>query len=173
MTGVFNFILRDVFDGFQVDVQQGIPERGEAQTTVVDATWGMNFDDDRGNVAVSLSLETDEGLLYGERDWAKDNGIASVGPRANPSTDPNAPPRAIVENPTFWLTSQAGSIAPSFGGRSTTYVDINNNGIADCQESEGGRVGYLAGCWITNPDGSVRVNQDGTVLGTLWSQGGD
>ena len=173
VTGVVNFILRDDFEGFQVDVQQGLPERGEAQTTVVDATWGMNFDDDRGNVAVSLSLETDEGLLYGERDWAKDNGIASVGPRANPSTDPNAPPRAVVDNPTFWLTSQAGSIAPSFGGRSTTYVDINNNGIADCQESEGGRVGYLAGCWITNPDGSVRVNQDGTVLGTLWSQGGD
>ncbi len=52
-------------------------------------------------------------------------------------------------------------------------MDTNNNGIADCQESEGGRVGYLAGCWITNPDGSVRVNQDGTVLVTLWSQGGD
>lgn len=173
VTGVVNFILRDDFEGFQVDVQQGLPERGDGRTTVVDATWGMNFDDERGNVAVSLSLESDTGILYGDRDWSRDNGIASTGPRANPSTDPNAPPRAIVENPTFWLTSQAGSIAPTFGGRSTTYVDINNNGIADCQESEGGRVGYLAGCWITNPDGSVRVNQDGTVLGTLWSQGGD
>ena len=82
---------------------------------MVDATWGMNFDDERGNVAVSLSLETDTGILYGDRDWSRDNGIASVGPRANPSTDPNAPPRAVVENPTFWLTSQAGSIAPTFG----------------------------------------------------------
>ena len=173
VTGVVNFILRDDFEGFQVDIQQGLPERGDGRTTAVDATWGMNFDDDRGNVAVSLSFEDDTGILYGDRDWSKNNGISSVGPRANPSTDPNAPPRAVVDNPTFWLTSQAGSIAPTFGGRSTTYVDINNNGIADCQESEGGRVGYLAGCWITNPDGSVRVNQDGTVLGTLWGQGGD
>ena len=39
-----------------VDVQQGLPERGDGRTTVVDATWGMNFDDERGNVAVSLSL---------------------------------------------------------------------------------------------------------------------
>ena len=92
VTGVVNFILRDDFEGFQVDVQQGLPERGDGRTTVVDATWGMNFDDERGNVAVSLSLESDTGILYGDRDWSRDNGIASTGPRANPSTDPNAPP---------------------------------------------------------------------------------
>ena len=38
VTGVVNFILRDDFEGFQVDVQQGLPERGQGQTTVVDAT---------------------------------------------------------------------------------------------------------------------------------------
>ncbi len=61
VTGVVNFILRDDFEGFQVGVQQGLPERGEAQTTVVDATWGMNFDDDRGIAAVSLSLKPTKG----------------------------------------------------------------------------------------------------------------
>ena len=54
-----------------------------------------------------------------------------------------------------------------------TIYDINGNGIADCQESEGGRVGFLAGCWITNPDGTVRVQQNGIVLGSLWESGGD
>ena len=79
----------------------------------------------------------------------------------------------MVQDPRFWLTSQEGSIAPGFGGRSDIYVDINGNGIADCQESEGGRVGYLAGCWLVGPDGTVRVNQDGVVVDGLWGTGGD
>ena len=38
VAGVVNFILRDDFEGFRVDLQQGLPERGQGQTTVVDAT---------------------------------------------------------------------------------------------------------------------------------------
>ena len=34
-------------------------------------------------------------------------------------------------------------------------------------------MGYLAGCWLTNPDGSVRVNQDGVLIDGLLSTGGD
>ncbi|WP_298914509.1 TonB-dependent receptor [uncultured Algimonas sp.] len=84
---------------------------------------------------------------------------------------------AVTDRPTFWLTSQAGSIAPGqFGGaaRAVTYVDLNNNGIADCQESFVGRNGNLAGCWVTNPDGSVRLFEDGLIVtGGQWGSGGD
>jgi len=173
VTGVVNFILKDDFEGFQIDVQGGVPERGAGETAALDAIWGKNFNEGRGNVVVALSYENDSGITYGDRSWSRDNGIASIGPRGNPDTSPGASPLAVVDDARFWLTSQEGSIAPSFGGRNATYVDINNNGIADCQESEGGRVGYLAGCWLTNPDGSVRVNQDGTVINSLWGTGGD
>ncbi|MEQ9316635.1 MAG: TonB-dependent receptor, partial [Henriciella sp.] len=171
VTGVVNFILKDDFEGMQIDMRGGMSGQGDAENFTFDALFGKNFDNGRGNVVLNVTLEEDTALTYGDRDWSKDNGIATVEPGANP--DPNGPPRAVINDPRFWLTSQEGSIAPGFGGRDTIYVDINQNGIADCQESEGGRVGFLAGCWLTNPDGSVRVNQDGIVLNGLWGIGGD
>ncbi|GGB80892.1 TonB-dependent receptor domain-containing protein [Henriciella pelagia] len=173
VTGVVNFVLKDDFEGFQLDAHGGVSGQGDAENYAFDMLVGRNFDNDKLNVVLALSLEQDSALTYGDRDWSKDNGIATL--QTNPAwlTDPSQPPRAVVNDPRFWLTSQEGSIAPGFGNRSVNFVDINNNGIADCQESEGGRVGYLAGCWLTNPDGTVRVNQDGTVLNGLWGIGGD
>lgn len=171
VTGVVNFILKDDFEGFQIDATGGISDKRDAETFSADVLWGSNFHDDRGNVVFGLTVEQDSSITYGDRRWSRNNGIDVV--QTNPDSSAGAPPRAIIQDPRFWLTSQEGSIAPSFGGRSTVYVDINGNGIADCQESEGGRVGFLAGCWLTNPDGSVRVNQDGTVLNGLWGIGGD
>jgi outer membrane receptor protein involved in Fe transport len=173
VSGVVNFILKDDFEGLQIDAQTGKPLDSGGETYGLDIVFGQNFDDDKGNIVFTATLEREESLRIGERDWAADNGISAIGPRANPDTSPGAPPRAVIDDARFWLTSQEGSIAPGFGGRDTTYVDINQNGIADCQESEGGRTGFLAGCWLTNPDGSVRVNQDGTILNSLWGIGGD
>ncbi|MGQ8364869.1 TonB-dependent receptor domain-containing protein [Glaciecola sp. 1036] len=171
VTGVVNFILKDDFEGFEFDAVGVAPLEGGGESFGFDVLYGQNFDNSKGNIVFAATIERENDLTYGERDWSKDNGIASVEPRANP--DPNGPPRAVIHDPRFWLTSQQGSIAPTFGGRDVTYVDINGNGIPDCQESEAGRTGFLAGCWITNPDGSVSVNQDGTVLNGLWGIGGD
>jgi iron complex outermembrane receptor protein len=173
VSGVVNFILKDDFEGMQFDLQSGKPLDSGGETFGVDILLGKNFDDDKGNIVFTATLEREDSLTYGERDWSRDNGIASVEPRANPDGSANASPRAVINDPRFWLTSQEGSIAPTFGGRDVTYVDLNGNGIADCQESEGGRTGFLAGCWVTNPDGSVRVNTDGTILNGLWGIGGD
>ncbi|GGD07494.1 TonB-dependent receptor domain-containing protein [Aquisalinus flavus] len=171
VTGVVNFILKDDFEGLEINARGGISSRTDAENFSLDAIYGKNFADGRGNVVLTLGIEEDTALTYGDRPWSKDNGIATTEPNANP--DPDGPSRAVIEDPRFWLTSQEGSIAPTFGGRGVTYVDINNNGVADCQESAGGRASFLAGCWLTNPDGSVRVNQDGIVLNGLWGIGGD
>ncbi|WP_018146817.1 TonB-dependent receptor domain-containing protein [Henriciella marina] len=175
VTGVVNFVLKDDFEGLQLDLRGGVSGEGDAENFSFDLLAGQNFDNDKGNVVFALSYEDDSAITYGDRDWSRDNGIASVEPRANPAalTDPNAPPRAVINDPRFWLTSQEGSIAPTFGGRNVNYVDINGNGTPDCQESAGGRAAFLAGCWLTNPDGSIRVNQDGIVLNGLWGIGGD
>jgi len=173
VTGVVNFILKDDFEGVQLNLRGGVSGEGDAENYSADLLMGNNFHQGRGNIVLGITIEEDTALTFGDRDWSRDNGIDEV--QTNPAslTDPNAPPRAIIQDPRFWLTSQEGSIAPGFGGRGVTYVDINGNGTADCQESEGGRVGFLAGCWLTNPDGSVRVNQDGAVLNGLWGIGGD
>ena len=213
VTGVVNFVLKDDFEGFEVDARGGVSTHGDAENFSVEAIWGQNFDDNRGNIVITGTFIEDTALTNGERDWSRDNGIAAD--IANPAlrlqandlnTDtPNfnaftigtpissidttgltltpaeqaliaraasAPARVIVRDPRVWLSSQAGSIAPTFGGRGVVYVDLNNNGIADCQESRGGQIGFLAGCWITNPDGSVSVFEESLIADSSFRGAG-
>jgi outer membrane receptor protein involved in Fe transport len=174
VTGVVNFILKDDFEGVQLNVTGAVPEEAGGSSFAFDGAFGKNFDNDKGNLVFTVSLEREEELLHGDRSWSRNNGLGSVVP--NPDydpDDPNSPQRILATDVRYWLSSNDGSIAPTFGGRDTTYVDINNNGIADCQESEGGRASFLAGCWLTNPDGTIRVNQDGPIYDGLLSSGGD
>lgn len=173
VTGVVNFILKDDFEGVQLNATGAVPFDSGGQTFAFDGAFGKNFDDDKGNIVLTVSLEQEQELLHGDREWSRNNGLGAVVPNPNAGDDPNAPQRILVNDLRYWLTSNEGSIAPTFGGRDVTYVDINNNGIADCQESRGGQASFLAGCWITNADGSVRVNQDGPIYDGLLSSGGD
>ena len=217
VTGVVNFILKDDFEGFEIDVAGGISGEGDAGNFIVDAIYGKNFHDGRGNVVLTLSYEDDENITMADRDWSRDNGIDALSSnplrRLQPDdfglnlpnfggsligdlipTDPDdlaglnltadeqalvdralgASSRTVLEDPRFWLTSQEGSIAPSFGGRGTTYVDINGNGVADCQESRAGQIGFLAGCWFVDGNGDVQVFQDGVIAtGGLTGAGGN
>ena len=47
-----NFILKDDFEGLQVDLSTGRPERGAGETTVIDIAWGTNFAGGRGNAVL-------------------------------------------------------------------------------------------------------------------------
>ncbi len=209
VTGVVNFILKDDFEGFEADIRGGISTQGDAENFTIDATYGKNFANDRGNAVLSVSYVEDTSLTEFDRDFSRNNNTAAN--LANPALRlqagdlgantpnfngirigstllgidttgltltsaeqalinraTNAPARITARDPRVWLSSQHGSIAPGFGGRGTTYVDLNNNGVADCQESRGGQVGFLAGCWITNPDGSVSVFQESLIADTSF-----
>lgn len=174
VTGVVNFILKDDFEGVQLNVVGAVPEEAGGSTFAFDGAFGQNFDNDKGNIVLTLSLEKEEALLHGDRSWSRNNGLGAVVPNPDyDENDPNSPQRILATDVRYWLSSNDGSIAPTFGGRNELYVDINNNGIPDCQESQGGRASFLAGCWLTNPDGSIRVNQDGPIYDGLLSSGGD
>jgi iron complex outermembrane recepter protein len=67
VTGVVNFILKDDYEGFNIDASYGLSSRGDAAQTALTATWGTNFAGDRGNIAVSVDYRTDDGLLMGDR----------------------------------------------------------------------------------------------------------
>ncbi|MDP5053081.1 MAG: TonB-dependent receptor plug domain-containing protein, partial [Congregibacter sp.] len=67
VTGVVNFILKDDYEGFEIDLQTGMSSEGDANQSAVSAIWGANFSNGRGNVAVTLDYRTDEGLEARER----------------------------------------------------------------------------------------------------------
>lgn len=67
VTGVVNFVLKDDFEGFDIDLMSGLSGEGDANQTSVSAIWGKNFSNGRGNIAVAVDYRTDEGLQAGER----------------------------------------------------------------------------------------------------------
>ncbi len=245
VTGVVNFILKDNFEGFNVDANYGISSESDAAQKAITATWGTNFADDRGNIVISVDYRTDEGLRMGDRpganygtggDWVNpalrfqrgdidasntpnfaqyfnyDNtGLINYGlpiPDAatfmadylaefgvNPTLTSgeqalidraaNAPQRAVHPEITFPFTSGYGYVAPGeafgFGGFDPDVaVDLNNNGVPDCQDSWSGynsvfgaaSFGAIGGCWTVQEDGSYRVVEDGLVSGNFQGFGG-
>ena len=86
ISGTVNVILKDDFDGFEVFGQTGTsPEYSDAGRTRLGATWGTNFADDRGNLAVSFQYSTADGLKKTDRP-ATATGIGFEAP-----SDPNYP----------------------------------------------------------------------------------
>ncbi|MGY6532330.1 TonB-dependent receptor domain-containing protein [Glycocaulis sp.] len=83
VTGVINFILRDDFEGINVNARTGISSRGDAQTYNVELLAGHNFHNNRGNITLSVDWRQDDGLRAGDRPWSRDNGIHRA--QANPA----------------------------------------------------------------------------------------
>ena len=77
VTGVVNFIMKKDFEGFEINAQGGISSEGDGEDYRLSATWGTNFNNDRGNFTVSVDYRTREPLTAGDRPWSRDNGIAS------------------------------------------------------------------------------------------------
>jgi outer membrane receptor protein involved in Fe transport len=68
VAGVVNFILKRDFDGLSVRGQGGISERGDRETKFISATYGKNFGDGRGNIAISGEYAKSDPLYFRERD---------------------------------------------------------------------------------------------------------
>lgn len=77
VTGVVNFIMKDDYEGFSIDLQAGISGEGDGEDYQISALWGTNFADDRGNIAIGVTYADRSVVLHGDRDWSRDNGVAS------------------------------------------------------------------------------------------------
>ena len=67
VTGVVNFVLRDDYEGFEVDVHYGLSEYGDGEQAAVSAVWGHNLIDGRANVTAAVDLRDDDGLQVSDR----------------------------------------------------------------------------------------------------------
>ncbi len=76
VTGVVNFILKDDFEGLDFDIQAGLSGEGDGESLDTTLTYGKNFDDGRGNFTVSANYSLREEILFGDRDFSRNNGIA-------------------------------------------------------------------------------------------------
>ncbi len=239
VTGVVNYILKQDFEGLQLDAQTGISRYGDGTSLSVSGTWGKNFADGRGNITFSGGYTNESEVLLGDRSFTADNGrannsttyinparrfqkgdiaassmpnfanyfrVGGPGPRTSRisfgnlipqpgSADynriftggvtptaaeqalidraANSPLRVIARQPVFAISSNEGLIFRADFAR-FPLTDLNSNGVNDCNESYVGWTGFGGGgCYVTNPDGTVRIFNDG-VISTAQNQfGGD
>jgi iron complex outermembrane receptor protein len=74
ITGVVNFIMRDDFEGVELNAQYGADSPTSTGNYSFDLTAGTNFDEGRGNAVISVNKLTRGGITRGERgDFAFDS----------------------------------------------------------------------------------------------------
>ena len=116
VTGVVNYVLKRDFEGFTIDAQGGISSKGDGRNGRIEAVYGKNFAEGRGNITFAAGYTRDEEILLGDRDFTRDNG------RANNSATYQNPLRRFQRgdiNPTtmpnFANRFRIGGTAPASG----------------------------------------------------------
>jgi outer membrane receptor protein involved in Fe transport len=129
VSGVVNFILKRDFEGLSVRAQAGISQRGDSGNRFISATYGKNFADGRGNVAVSYEYN-----ILDRFSQRKRLNYGKTGPTwrfvRNPADipdDPNIPDQVPLSG-LRWLDSSPGGAIdldldyyPDFTGEGTPY----------------------------------------------------
>jgi iron complex outermembrane receptor protein len=64
VSGVVNFITKRDFSGIDINVSNGITERGDGNRFRVDATIGANLEDGRGNVVLSIGYQQADEVFF-------------------------------------------------------------------------------------------------------------
>ena len=67
IAGVVNFVLKRDFEGIRLKGQAGVSSKGDRGIQFLTGTFGKNFADDRGNIAVNLEYVHAEPLYFKDR----------------------------------------------------------------------------------------------------------
>ncbi|GAW40911.1 Vitamin B12 transporter BtuB precursor [Brevundimonas sp. SH203] len=113
LAGVANFILDENFSGVQFDAQYGETDRSDGKTESYSITVGGNFDDDRGNMVLSLGRSTRGTIYNAARDFSKVSGPSGTSPLGSTIFDSNnLPSLAVVRS---YFNNQTLSNTDAFG----------------------------------------------------------
>lgn len=129
VSGVVNFRLKRDFEGFTARGQIGLSSRGDAGQRFGSATYGRNFADGRGNVALSYEYRDQDRLNAANR-RRTGNPLYNYGIVRDPNDipdDPNRPDRVPTNNLRYADSSIDGAIdldldgIPDFTGSGKVY----------------------------------------------------
>ena len=97
LAGVANFILDENFSGVQFDAQYGETDRSDGKTESYSITVGGNFDNDRGNMVLSLGRSTRDVIYNAARGFSAISGPSGTSPLGSTIFDGNnLPSQAAV-----------------------------------------------------------------------------
>jgi len=127
VAGVVNIILKKDFEGLDFNVQVSSTEQEDGETQSFSISYGMNFDNDKGNVVFSADFFNQEELTHASRPGS--NGQTSYVPNPeDPDAEDNGIPNQIVLHNVGWADYNITSDRPTFmSGNSYNYFQFNRN----------------------------------------------
>jgi iron complex outermembrane receptor protein len=102
--GVVNFVLRNDFEGLEIDARTGLTEMGDAGETSVSAAVGQNFADGRGNVFLGAEFARRSsaprlGREFFDNGWADPDTLGwGLFTFDGYAPDANRPDQAVVDS---------------------------------------------------------------------------
>jgi len=154
IAGVVNYVLQTDFEGLELSAQYGNSSEGDYEQQNYRATWGMNFDDGRGNIAFNAEYASTPMLLFSDRERSNLSRITQGNPA---DTGPNDGIPSVMEilDAHFWNFNGNGIVynIPAPPPFALTLVD-------------GAPVQFA-------PDGSLMPYNPGEILGIPFAKGGD
>jgi iron complex outermembrane recepter protein len=167
IAGVVNIKLKQNFQGFELDTQQGLSQYGDAATTTIGALMGGNFADNKGNAMLVLDYSKVGEAAGTERGWFQAGELA-----------PGTPGGALYNGPNLTeFVYAAGNMpsGPGFYGSPAVGSIVGPNGqlfnqYAPLATGYSGPLGLGTGYKI-NPDGELGYNSQIpqlTIPQTRW-----
>lgn len=138
MAGVVNFILKDDFEGVEIDTSYEVTEESDGEIFNTSVTMGGNFDGGRGNAVLSLGYTNRSSALQGDR---LQSGVTLVD---NGAGNPLAESGSVNIPSTFVL-----DFSPDF----TNALGINTPCTVEGTTEDGGVCTTDSFGWIFDPAG--------------------
>jgi outer membrane receptor protein involved in Fe transport len=168
MAGVVNFVLKKDFDGIALNGQGGITGRGDRGSYKLSGTYGKNFSEGRGNIALSVEYNQSNQVTFADRPGLTG---AFAGRRQFQLVDDPQEDNTIADRQ--FLTG-VRSFGYSNGG---SFIGYNGSNIRNCTD-------IAASClpngfpriFLFQPDGSLTESNYGVdfrPVGSGNNQGGD
>ncbi len=130
------------------------------------------FNTDQFRTPIGFSIPTAENFITSFEDEFGSTPTLTAAELALISQAADAPALSFQADPRFAISSNSGLIFRNDFG--FYDLDLNNNGVQDCLDSFIGLTGFGGGgCYTSNPDGTVRVFEDGIVSSSSNQFGGD
>jgi iron complex outermembrane recepter protein len=73
MAGVLNFIMKDRYEGAEINAQVGVTQEGDNLEYNISGVMGANFADDKGNIMLSFGYNDRGDARQRDRSWFRDN----------------------------------------------------------------------------------------------------
>ncbi len=166
ISGVVNYVLKDSFEGVELDAQYGISSRGDYNQPALRGTFGKNFAEGRGNVAVNIEWSKTDPLYDYDRPRSA-LGRLTVSNPANTGPNDGIPAVKEIFDAHFWefnangvLFSRSPNPAPVLLGYNGAPLQFNSNGdlvpynpgtlqgVPFAEGGEGLRYGELAALYV-------------------------